>query len=335
MDRRNFLGSSRMALLAGFLAEVGLELPSALASDATNEETDYRLGAPSFSKLADPEKVKKSYEVGAKDVGASAIPYVYAFYDDKANKFLNPYLEVKPVLEKNSYTMQPILQSFNIRVSDQVKFKTLRNQIQLGFNASAPITSSDQLSWIFMNAVDIFLAKDDAGRLDQLTKFKSAAGTGMALNSNPKISISKGLVSLQVTAFGQKEEGFWTKFFSFLSLAADSPIASAASKGFGIPGLVPEAVHFVDTVLTVISEQNRLVELWKTGSLEFAVTKDAEARFNMRPGLWATIDTEYVQKTNFLEGHTVDLRYESFRIVDKDKKAIDANYLIADMKFAS
>jgi len=91
----------------------------------------------------------------------------------------------------------------------------------------------------------------------------------------------------------------------------------------------------VDGVLDVIAQQNKLVDLWKTGSLEFAVTEDASARFGMKPGLWATVDSDYAQRTNFLEGHTVDLLYESFRITDKAGKPIDANYLVADLKFTT
>ena len=55
----------------------------------------------------------------------------------------------------------------------------------------------------------------------------------------------------------------------------------------------------------------------------------------MKPGLWATVDSDYAQQTNFLEGHTVDLLYESFRINDKAGKPVDANYLVADLKFTT
>ena len=52
-------------------------------------------------------------------------------------------------------------------------------------------------------------------------------------------------------------------------------------------------------------------------------------------GLWATIDAKYAQATNFLEGHTIDLQFQSFRITDSQKKAIDANYLVTDLKFST
>src|SRR5260370_5336534 len=165
-----------------------------------------------------------------------------------------------------------------------------------------------------MNPVDVFLAKDDKGRQDQLTKFTNNNNkSGAAPNSNSNISVTEGTVTLQVTAFGQKQDSLWTKFFDVVAKVASSPIVSTASKGFGVPGLVTEAVTFVDGVLDTVAQQSKLVSLWQTGGLEFAVTKDATARFNMRPGLWATIDADYAQQTNFLAGPSVHLLRQSFR----------------------
>lgn len=65
---------------------------------------------------------------------------------------------------------------------------------------------------------------------------------------------------------------------------------------------------------------------------EFAVHDQATARFTMKPGLWATIDSDYAQQTTFLEGHSVDLQYQSFRITDKQAKPIDANYFVTELK---
>lgn len=338
MDRRGFLNKSRFALMTAAFLELVPDLKTSngqvLSGQSGAISSTYQL-----TKTNDPDAVADLYQPGAKGLGPAATPYVYAFYDENSKKFLNPLANdpngVKPSLDKGSYTMSPSLLSFNIRQADQAKFMKLKNQVQLSFNATAPISKSDQLSWIFMNAVDVFLAKDDKGRQDQLTKFTSNNKTGTQLNSNPKISVEKGSVTLQVTAFGQKEDSFWTKFFDVIAKVAGSPIISTASKGFGVPGLVTEAVTFVDGVLDSIAQQNKLVSLWQTGGLEFAVTKDASARFNMKPGLWATVDSDYAQQTNFLEGHALDLQYQSFRITDKVAKPVDTNYLVMDVKFPS
>jgi hypothetical protein len=240
MNRRDFVNTSGMALLAATLAELSpeLALPMAEAHESTRESSVAR-STFQLGRKNNPEVVRGAYEFSAMGLGASAPPYVYAFYDEDAKKFISP-LEVKPTLKKGSYTMQPTLHSFNIRKADQANFKNLKNQVQLGFNATAPITKSDQLTWVFMNAVDIFLAKDQSGRQDQLTKFTNSNGkSATPLDATPKINVLNGTVSLQVTAFGQKQEGFWKKFFDILTKAVNSPIVSTASKGFGIPGLAP------------------------------------------------------------------------------------------------
>jgi hypothetical protein len=343
MDRRDFLNQSCCTALAAALlqmqAKLGTTIPGAKPGASTSTLDDSRTTTSHLlTKVNDPDAVTELYQTGARGLGPAPSPYVYAFYDEVANRFISPLAAdrkgVKPSLNKGSYTMAPTLQSFNIRQANQEQFKNLKNQIQLSFNATAPFGRSDQLSWIFMNAVDIFLAKDDRGRQDQLTKFTNSNNqTGTALNSNPKIRVERGTITLQVTAFGQKQDSFWTQLFSIMSKVGKSPIVSAVSRGFGIPGLVAEAATFVDGALEAVAQQHKLVNLWQTGGLEFAVTKDASARFNMKPGLWATIDSNYAQQSNFLEGHAVDLQYQSFRITDKNAKPVDANYLVMDIRF--
>lgn len=343
MDRRNFLNQSCCTALAAVLLQMQSELGTAIPgveAGASNSTADNSRTTTShqLTKVNDPDAVTELYQSGARGLGPAPSPYVYAFYDEAANRFLSPLATdqkgVKPSLNKGGYTMAPTLQAFNIRQASQEQFKNLKNQIQLSFNATAPFGRSDQLSWIFMNAVDIFLAKDNKGRQDQLTRFTNSNNqAGTALNSNPKIRVDKGTITLQVTAFGQKQDSFWTQLFGVMSKVGKSPIVSAASRGFGIPGLATEAMSFVDGVLEAVSQQHKLVSLWQTGGLEFAVTKDASARFNMKPGLWATIDSSYAQQSNFLEGHAVDLQYQSFRITDKQARPVDANYLVMDIKF--
>jgi len=340
MDRRNFFASSSIGAISAFVCPrsenldlLGFEDHSQNAVQSTSGTTH------KLTETADPSQVAEAYKTGTKALGAAEVPYVYAFYDEQAQKFLNPLAETKqlqPALKKGSYVMTPSLQVFNIRKVDQVKFQHLQNQLQLGFNATTPSAGQKDLSWIFMNAVDVLLAKDDKQRQSQLTKFTSSNGkNGTTLSSDPKITIDAGTAKIQITAFGQKKKSVWTQFFDVLTKVMNSPVVSAASKGFGIPALTTEAASFVDGVLDSIQQQSSLVPLWKTGSLEFAVTEDAKARFNMKPGLWVTIDSDYAQKSKFLDGHKVDLQYQSFRVVDAASAPVDANYLVTELKFDS
>jgi nucleoside phosphorylase len=344
MDRREFLNDTSIAAIASLLLNGSNESNFLRASDlgtiAQGSAKNPMQSATSTSHLLtqteDPAAVSEAYKLGTRALGAAAVPYVYAYYDETVNKFLNPLAETKelrPSLKKGTYVMTPTLQAFNIRKAEQANFRHLQNQLQLGFNATAPTAAQGDLSWIFLNAVDVFLAKDDKQRDSQLTKFSSTANqSGTKLNSDPQITVESGTVKLQVTAFGQKKASIWTQFFDIIAKVMKSPVVSTAAKGFGIPALATEAVTFVDGVLDSIQKQSSLVALWKTGSLEFAVTEDATARFNMKEGLWVTVDSEYAQKSKFLEGHTLDLKLQSFRIVDASTNPVDANYLVTDIR---
>jgi hypothetical protein len=329
MKRRDFFNNSMLAVLAA----IAYDMPSLKAAQKAFTRKPGGAGSHKLAVVDNPELVIEAYAAGRRGLGASEVPYVYAYFDEASKKFVSP-LDITPKLDAAAYTVEATLHAFNIRKADQIAFNNLKNQVQLGFNATAPVTTSDRLTWLFMNAVDIFFAKDSE-RPDQLTKFQKNTGPGTALQAKPEITVTKGLMSLQVTAFGQRRDGFWRKFIDTITAVAGSPIISEVSKGFGIPSLATDALKFVDHVVDVFAEQEKLVPLWSTGSLEFAIHKGADARFRMNPGLWVTVDADYARRSNFLEGHRIDLQLQSFRITDTEKKPIDANYLVSDIKFTA
>lgn len=337
MKRRDFLESSGAGLLVAALAGLEPRLGAALlAQERSAAQVPTEAGGPGhpafrLTERLDPEAVMAAYLPGVK--GPANTPYLYAFYDEQAKKFVNP-LDVKPTLDKGTYTLQPVLHAFNVSRADRAKVAG-SHQVQLGFNVTAPTTRADQLTWIFMNAVDIFLARDAQGRQDQLTKFTSKNSNATPLSSTPKVTVTNGIVHLQITALGYHRDSRFLRLFDAVMAAVKSPIGSAVARGFGIPALAAEALTFVNDALNFVTRQDSLVPLWQTGSLEFGVTMDAPARYRMRPGLWAIIDADYAEATHFLEDHTVDLPYQSFRITNKAGEAVDANYLVTDMKFTS
>ena len=332
MERRHFLNNATFAALtaAGLETLPFLQAP-AFAQDAANH------GAPSkmfqLTQANNPDRAAAAYLAGARAPGDP--PYVYAFYDEQQNKFVNPLTLVPNLDSTKTYTLTPTMRVFNISQQMRTRFKNLKQTLQLGFNATAPSPSGDNLSWVFMNAVNIFLS-NASDRSAQLTKFTAAGAATPAttLNSTPKVTVAKGRLSLQITAFGQKQDSVWKTIFDFVTAASKSPIISTASKGFGVPGLATDALTFVDGVLDSFAQQNSLIPLWQTGSLDFSLATDISARFKMKPGLWAIIDTDYAQRTTFLKDHTIDLQYQSYRINDSNGSAIDANYFIADLAFA-
>ena len=81
-------------------------------------------------------------------------------------------------------------------------------------------------------------------------------------------------------------------------------------------------------LLQEYTKDAELQNLWQTKSLDFRLARDVEGTFNLRPGYWAIIDTDYVGKHPDLKGHKVDFKNQSFKILDKNDKPIDAAYLI-------
>lgn len=336
MNRREVLQSLPSALAAAGLIDIAEVLKPQIAIAAETQASPSRPRALALTGTTEnPELVASIYKSKpgeGRDLQGSPLPYVYASYDETAKKCVSP-LDITPSSKAGAYNLTSTLHSFNIKTDVQKQFAKLQNQAQLGFNATAPVINSDNLTWVFMNAINIFLAKP-ADQSQQLTKFTGDANdpTGVTLQANPKVSIPKGTVNLQVTAFGQRKDGPWKKLFDIIAGVVKSPIISNVSKGFGIPGLATEALQFVDHVIDVYTQQEKLVTLWQTGSLEFAVHQGASARFKFNPGLWTTIDSDYAQASSFLDGHTVDLKFNSFRIMDKAGKAVDASYLVTDLK---
>jgi hypothetical protein len=332
MYRRDFVANSVVAFLASTLAESALGSDGPRLADQIGSHTGGEV-ADAFlltSKL-DEEVVEQAYKGRApRGLEGSELPYLFLYFDEEKKKFANP-LDVTPSLPPKAYSLEAKIHAFNIKRDQQDQFKNLKNEVQLGFNAKAPVTKTDELTWMFMNAVDIFLNKDK-NRPDALTKFMGDNGT--PLQANPKVSVVNGILELQITAFGQKKDGFWKRFINIVTSAASSPIVSDVSKGFSIPSLSTEALKFVNHVVNVFSEQEKLVPLWRSAGLTFAIHTDAKARFKMNQGLWIMVDSDYAHSTDQLDGHTIDLGYQSYRILDKNKKAVDANYLVTDLVFS-
>lgn len=261
---------------------------------------------------------------------ASDFPYAYLFYDENQNKFVDP-TAVKTtgtISASKTYVLNSTLHAFNLKKDDQDKFKGL--DLQLSFNAKAPNPVGD-LTWIFMNAVRIFAGKDTTNP-DPLTRLQNN-GAGSPLSAQPTVTVTKGKLSLQITAMGQKQKGFWRNLIDAVVSIFSSPAASAVLSGFGIPALVEQALTFVDQSLDAMTEDEDLLTLWSTGFQTFGIASDTQERFKMCKGLWIAIDWGYASSTNILQNHSIDTHLQSFRIFGPDKKPIDANYFVTDLDF--
>lgn len=325
MDRRDFVTATTLAALS-------LQLRQAKAQPRTQT-----LPATfDLTRRANQKTAAEAYLTGLKGgLGPAPLPYVFAHYDETQKKFLSP-LEVTPTADASkSYSLTQQVYCFNISKSDQARFANLKNQVQLTMNATAPSVAGD-LSWVFMNAIDIFGNKKSGPNQGTLTSFLQSTPNGQSgtsLQTVPKVTVQNGLVNLQMQVLGQKQDGFWSKFIHEVATLLGSQTVSTALTGFGIPSLTKDALQFVSHSLDVMTQNEKPVQLWSYGSFPFGIASNTKQRFRMCGGLWVLVDFDYAKKTNFLEDHTIDTKLQSFRLLDKGANLVDANFLVADMSF--
>ena len=86
MVRRTFVTGSSLSVLAALMSE---------ASDVSGKALKQPGPSPlQLTKLNQSEHVRAVYN-GSKGPGSASVPYVYAYYDVKLNKFINP-LDITP-----------------------------------------------------------------------------------------------------------------------------------------------------------------------------------------------------------------------------------------------
>lgn len=327
MERRDFINASGIALLSPVLGNLLAiaEQASAQSNQQPNRVRDlFRLNGS--YRTEDVERVYKG-EAIAEAGGPLLPPHMFMYYDEHKQIFVNP-LNIVPSADNKNWTIDATLRSFNIDSQFYKQFSKLQKDVQIGLNFTAPTASQDRISWIFMNAIDIFLAKAK-DRPQQLSTFQKNNSPTADLKPSSKVTVTNGFVDLQVNAFGQAKDGFWRKLFNVIAKVAGSPLLTT----LGIPGLVAEAVSFVNQTLNVVASQDKLVPIWQTSPITFAVFKGMDKeRFKFTPGLWVTIDRDYARKNKFLDQYKISLEDDSFMILDKDHKPIDTNYLVTDLK---
>lgn len=327
MERRDFIAASALGTLAAMLD------PKFEAQAASQTASPIQL--PNVYNLTTPYTKQSLMELytGQKGTGnpqAPLPPHILLYYDRTANPptFVSPS-DIKADLDADKYELNATVHAFNIATSHYDHFKNLKQDLQLGLNVATPSADGqDTLTWLFMSAIDVFLQKS-TNIPAQLSKFDNYTPTSSLKPSN-KITVSQGVINLQVTAFGQRKEGFWKKLFDILSKVASSPLIGA----FAIPSLVKESVDFVDKSLNVIAAQDNLVELWETHPMTFGVDKSAKDQdFFLKSGYWVTIDRDFAKQNDYLDkGFSLDLRGQSFQVL-KGNANVDTNYMVTTISF--
>ncbi len=326
IDRRHFLTSSTLVSLAASLDLEAFALPQRAESNTQILNT----GGLELLKTPYDSQVASITYNPAVEAGEPPTPNGLIYYDKAHKKFISP-MDIEPSKEKGSYTITSTLRAFNISRANYQTAQQYKNEVQIGLNFVAPITSSgDGFAWILKHAVNIFLGKssDVSGAL---ASFKSANPSQPTPTLSNKVQVLQGAFDLQVNAFFQKKEGFWRKLFQGLSGLPGSPLLAT----LGIPGIALEGLDFVMYSINKLTQNEPLTPLWNARPLPFALTKGVNKDFNFQQGLWCITDSSVLKSTNLLKGYSIDIADETYQVVDGNGSPLPANYVVAQFDVAS
>lgn len=248
--------------------------------------------------------------------------------DPRDGRFVNP-LDVQPAFAETPAFCKLDVELKTMHVDDLITKMRVSTTTPLEHRlfVTAPITIGghrDWANWVLCSAIDVFMQKDLAGRDKRLRAFVDASTPTETLAGQESIQIEKGRVKLSHGLWGHTRKNRFLRFFGPVARSFQSPLVAAA----GFPALVPAAFRFLNKIVADYTNESDLKDLWQTKSLDFAIAKGTQSVFNLRPGYWVVIDSDYVQKHPDLEGHRIDFEFESFEILDKDDKPIEAAYLV-------
>jgi hypothetical protein len=328
MNRRTFLASSSVASLASAIdlkaLTVGGQDPAPSQEGAGLSDLRLLKGL-SYKPYIAQLTYNPSPEAGAKPPTPNAL----MLYDTTQNKFVSP-LSISPTLDKGEYTIASTLRSFNISTDNYSVAQKSQQEVQLGLNFTATMTSAgDKFELIAKNAVDIFLQKGNQVAT-ALSSFKSANPQTAATPTN-KVQVLKGTFDLQVNAFFQKKQGFWSRLIHAIGRVPGSPLLAT----LGIPGVALEALDFVMYSLDKLTNGEQLTPIWNPNPLTFALTKDAKGLFKFQEGLWLVIDSDVLSKSDLLKDYKIDLLDETYKLLDNKGNPVNANYVVTDFTVTS
>jgi hypothetical protein len=246
----------------------------------------------------------------------------------RAGRFVNP-LDVEPAFTTVPDVCLLDAELVALHVDDAMdKMKlSAAKPLEHRLFTRAPLTIGerrDWANWVVSSAIDVFAANRRAGRDRKLQLFAKGSTLSNALVDPERIRIEGGQVSLSHGLWGHQKPDLYDRYFGPVAKTFTAPLMKSA----GIPALVPTSFQFVTKLLVDYTKDAELRNLWQTKSLDFKVAKDADGVFGLRPGFWAIVDTDYVQKHRDLEGHRIDVEGGSFEIFDRNDEPIDAAYLV-------
>jgi hypothetical protein len=320
MERRNFLSGAMISALALLMSteESGL---SQVSARTTNNNP--------FSG----EDIFQLTSVYGRSSGAvftsgghPPLPsdLLYLYYDDQHERFIDP-TQLSPGQDPGKYTLSVDLLAYHLASGSHLSAVDKSKDLQLTLQVAAPQNpdGSKTLSWLLMNAIDVFGDRSDVQK--RLTRFQTETSVSNSFSNLSNVDVPVGFLELQVVALAQRKKGFWTQLFSVLSKASAAPILGS----IGLPALVPEVLAFVNTSLNILGKQTEtLIPIWQTKRLPFGIFKGTNAKYKFNPGFWVMIDRSYAAGTSMLKGHRLDIKTQSLAPINEKDEPVDANYLV-------
>ena len=246
----------------------------------------------------------------------------------------------KPSLNAGRYSLEATIRNLHVSTTDDrqiwSKLKT-DAQLQVGVSAIDRTATADQINWVLMSGIDVFLGGNREGLDSRLKKFTENNKPTSELRASSKIDIPTGVGSLQVQVFGQRKDSFWRQLLTIVSGVLSSPVFGVLP----IPKMVPEVVKFATTVFDRIQSQERLVEILTSAKIDFKLYDGASTTspFVLKPGHWLTIDRSKVasklDSNGNLPGYVLDIPGMFWELKEKDdsNKPVDANYSVVTLEF--
>ena len=125
------------------------------------------------------------------------------------------------------------------------------------------------------------------------------------------IKIEKGEVDFSFELFGQKKQGFWAKLLKVAGAVVGSPAFGA----LGLPLLTGQVLRFVTGVFE--TAKPKLVPFMVSNPLPFGILKNSKQFYNLREGLWVTIDIGDAKSLAYLDDYTMDMMSTQFQIMSR------------------
>lgn len=361
IGRRNFIKSSSLALLAGTFVQPAAALANTNFSFAQKASPKHTVDLTTTYTVEELERLyvrvdtRSTSNITSKKNSAvmsfaPSSPFrdeernteqKLFFYDQAAGKLVNPF-NIKPSLTAAKYSFEATALNYHVTKEDNNKlWKSLKNLAQMQLGLSVPANASDDLTWLVMTGIDLFLGNNREGADRRLRKFlNNNKLTDQFVRNIEKIDITSGVGDFQLQVFGQKKKSIWQTILATAGTLFNSTIFATLP----IPRLVPQGLKFAESVINMIQktdEDNQLEPIWQGARIPFKLYEGAapvEARpFTFKPGLWLSVDRTFADKN--LDGnknminHFIDIPGGFNELVDSNNRPVDANYTILKFEF--